>query len=291
MACPKIEVLKRDSRKEQFKLIPLAVLEKRRKLNFQGVKPSLSINRSRKPKTAESASLKDTWPKIYNQLSIGSCTANAFCACFKYLCPDKTFEPSRLYVYYKERLLENPNGPIYDSGAWVVDGYSWVSKNGLCAEGYWPYDVSKVNDAPPQSCDQAAKGHTVGGFFQIKIDLELHNTIAWCLLQDKPVMIAFGVYKSFSNIGTDGLCPVPNPQRYNDGNDPVDPFYGGHEVVILGYDDKKRLYTVANSWGSDWGDHGFFYMPYELVENPELVYDFSVILMHHCWWEENSLKK
>jgi Cysteine protease len=280
-----VEIIKRDGRIEKFQLIPSRILEKRRTLNLQGTQPALSINPVHKPKTSSSISLQSNWPKIYNQLSIGSCTANAFCSCFKYLCPDKAFEPSRLYVYYKERLLENPDGPITDSGAWVVDGYNWVAKNGICAEGYWPYNISKVNDPPPEICDQAAKGHTVSGFFQIKLDDALHNTIAWCLQTSRPVMMAFGVYKSFSNIDTSGLCPIPSPQKYNDGNDPVDPFYGGHEVVIIGYDDSKKLYTVANSWGSDWGDNGFFYMPYEFVENFQLVYDFSVILTHHCLWE------
>lgn len=49
---------------------------------------------------------------------------------------------------------------------------------------------------------------------------------------------------------------------------------GGHEMVIIGYDDNavaydnqgtvhKGLLTLRNSWGADVGDHGNFYMTYD----------------------------
>lgn len=52
------------------------------------------------------------------------------------------------------------------------------------------------------------------------------------------------------------------------------PFFGGHEMVITGYDDDaiaiddkgrehKGLFTVRNSWGEEFGDKGDFYMSYD----------------------------
>jgi C1A family cysteine protease len=282
-----IEVKKSNNKKATYKLIPHKVLDNRKRVNLKGLRPLLTISQKyrAKPLTKLSCSLRKDWPDIYDQGQIGSCTANAFCSCFKYVCPNKKFEPSRLYVYYKERLLENPDGKITDSGAFVSDAYDWVCKNGVCAELYWPYDISKVNDPPLPVCDEDAKGHTVGSLLQIKMDNDLHNTISWCIQQNKPVMLAFGVYKSFSTIGPDGLCPIPNPVNYNDANDRVDPFYGGHEVVIIGFDDEKRLYTVANSWSKEWGDNGFFYLPYDFISNPQIVYEFDVILFSHSYYD------
>lgn len=59
----------------------------------------------------------------------------------------------------------------------------------------------------------------------------------------------------------------------NDSN----PQLGGHEMVIVGYDDNavatdkegkqhKGLLTLRNSWGSDAGDHGNYYMTYEFFK-------------------------
>jgi C1A family cysteine protease len=51
-------------------------------------------------------------------------------------------------------------------------------------------------------------------------------------------------------------------------------FTGGHEMVIIGYDDNavatdnegkqhQGLLTLRNSWGDDVGDHGNYYMTYD----------------------------
>ncbi|MGF2339111.1 C1 family peptidase, partial [Acinetobacter baumannii] len=52
------------------------------------------------------------------------------------------------------------------------------------------------------------------------------------------------------------------------------PFFGGHEMIITGYDDNaiavddngrehKGLFTLRNSWGEQFGDKGNFYMSYD----------------------------
>jgi C1A family cysteine protease len=37
----------------------------------------------------------------------------------------------------------------------------------------------------------------------------------------------------------------------------------GHCVSIVGYDDDKKHLIIRNSWGSDWGENGYCYMPYD----------------------------
>jgi C1A family cysteine protease len=52
---------------------------------------------------------------------------------------------------------------------------------------------------------------------------------------------------------------------------------GGHAVVGVGYDDVKLLFTCRNSWGTDEGENGYYYMPYSYVTDPQLASDFWVI--------------
>ena len=47
---------------------------------------------------------------------------------------------------------------------------------------------------------------------------------------------------------------------------------GGHAIAIVGYDNQKRHLIVKNSFGTGWGDKGYFYMPYTYV-TPELLMD------------------
>jgi Papain family cysteine protease len=37
---------------------------------------------------------------------------------------------------------------------------------------------------------------------------------------------------------------------------------GGHAMVIVGYDDAKKAFKIANSWGTDWADGGYGWADY-----------------------------
>src|SRR2546430_433668 len=76
-----------------------------------------------------------------------------------------SFEPSRMYLYAREREVEAPNGggrlvgsnsELMDVGADVQDGLDWAMRIGICPEKLWPYDLSLVNVSPPHSTDVAA---------------------------------------------------------------------------------------------------------------------------------------
>jgi len=38
---------------------------------------------------------------------------------------------------------------------------------------------------------------------------------------------------------------------------------GGHVVAIVGYDDSERCWIVKNSWGTSWGENGWFRLSYD----------------------------
>ena len=67
--------------------------------------------------------LRNACPPVYDQGQLGSCTANAIAGAFEYglrkqNAPD--FMPSRLFIYYNERVMEN--SVATDSGAMIRDG-------------------------------------------------------------------------------------------------------------------------------------------------------------------------
>jgi len=52
---------------------------------------------------------------------------------------------------------------------------------------------------------------------------------------------------------------------------------GGHAVLAVGYDDGSQRFMVRNSWGAEWGQGGYFSIPYAYVTNPGLAGDFWTV--------------
>ncbi len=229
----------------------------------------------------------------YEQGTLGSCTANAFCASYvmqqMITNGSVSFHPSRLYVYYFERLIENTE-PMGDTGADIKDGITYVQNNGVCQEGLWPY--SDVNEEthpglisypyetlPDNNYKADALLHKLSSHYTINpFDPKVLDLIKEAIIAKLPVLIAIAVYQSFESTKVDltGLVPLPNPKTYWNSNDPQDKFLGGHEMCLVGYDDQSQLFTVLNSWGPQWGQKGYCYLPYPYLSNPQLTVELSV---------------
>jgi C1A family cysteine protease len=208
-------------------------------------------------------------PPVYNQGQIGSCTANALSAAFEFDRKKQKlqdFMPSRLFLYYNERVLQNTVNS--DSGAFIRDGIKTLNVNGICPEKEWPYDVTKFAQKPPQKCYADALK------CNIKSYQRLNNTnlsqLQSCLSEGFPFVFGFTVYESFESqqVAKTGMVPMPTPKEK---------VVGGHAVMAVGYDDTRQVAIVRNSWGKGWGVKGYFYMPYGYITSSHLCDDFWTI--------------
>lgn len=210
--------------------------------------------------------MRTRFPLVYDQGNLGSCTSNCISTAIDFERLKQNIQPllpSRLFIYYNERLLENTVS--YDSGASLRDGIKTVSKDGACAETEWPYDISKFTIRPATSCYTNAQKNLVKQY------LRLNNTniteLKTCLAAGYGFVFGFTVYQSFmtTNVIKTGMVPMPNTSER---------VLGGHATFCLGYDDSKSRFIVRNSWGTGWGDKGHFYIPYSYLTNQNLAGDF-----------------
>src|ERR1035437_10173094 len=106
--------------------------------------------------------LRSQCPPVYDQGQLGSCTANAIGAAIQF---DRLkqklvdFIPSRLFIYYNERVMEH--SVASDSGAQIRDGMKSVSLKGDCPETEWPYVPAKFRTKPSAACYHEALKYKV----------------------------------------------------------------------------------------------------------------------------------
>lgn len=213
--------------------------------------------------------LRPALPPCYDQGDLGSCTGNAIAGILHYneICQKKApyLTPSRLFIYYNERVID---GTITeDAGSTLRHGIQAVSRWGYCAENDWPYDIARFADVPSDSAYGAAKKEIIKEYMRVNQNL---NDLRAVIASGHPVTMGFSVYESFESreVRDTGIVPMP-------GLDEQD--IGGHAVLLVGYDDPSSRFIVRNSWGSDWGDNGYFTIPYEYVLNNDLADDFWTI--------------
>src|SRR6476661_6289501 len=89
--------------------------------------------------------LRKQCPPVYDQGQLGSCTANAIGGAIEFdQMKEKLpqiFIPSRLFIYYNERVIEGTVN--IDAGAMLRDGIKTVAKQGACPEPMWPYLIAR----------------------------------------------------------------------------------------------------------------------------------------------------
>jgi C1A family cysteine protease len=205
----------------------------------------------------------DKLPPIYDQGQLGSCTANALAGIFEFEQNKQglsDFMPSRLFIYYNERALQGTVSS--DSGASLDEGIQTLTTKGVCPETTWPYNISEFTIIPSVTAYSDATSHKILASKKVPVSINGFKTI---INMGYPVAFGFTVfsYMESQQMANTGILQLP---AHNE--QPL----GGHAVVCVGYSDTMTsgghtgFLRVRNSWGSSWGQQGYFFMPYDYVK-------------------------
>lgn len=207
---------------------------------------------------------------VEDQGQLGSCTANACVGLVEYMerrASGQHTEGSRLFIYKATRKLLGWTG---DTGAHLRTTMKALVCFGVPPENVWPYEVSTFDQEPDPFMYAFAANTKAINYLRLDApggaaDQTLSN-IKNAVARGYAVMFGFSVY---SCLTTDPDIPYPTA---------TDAMSGGHAVLIVGYDDArpccqgasrekagKGALRIRNSWGPDWGDGGYGWLPYEYV--------------------------
>ena len=217
-------------------------------------------------------------PRVLNQGSLGTCTAHAVAAAFGFEQRRQKIRvttASRLFIFYNERVMTHQRS--LQCVVRLRDAIKAVAKIGVCPETLWPYseDASVLRKRPPREAFEAATKHQIVGYHRIPIGTLKPRVflthLKHCLADHSPFLFGFVLYESFESeaVKKSGIMPVPLKRH--------DKIKGGHAVMAVGYDDRRKAVLVRNSWGPGWGIQGYFWMPYGLISDPHFAHDFWTI--------------
>jgi C1A family cysteine protease len=199
-------------------------------------------------------------PNVFDQGGLGCSAVSACSNAVRFVLrkeKNKELNPSRLYMYWFARFVENPNNDFSDSGVTIRSILSSIHTYGLCDDSLFPYNVNKYKIKPPNKCIRSATPNT-RDFKYLSVDNTNLTLIKQVLVAGLPIIFGMNVYESFESetVTRTGMVTVP---RENEN------LLGGHVALIVGYDESKRCFIVMNSWGINWGDKGYFYLPYDYL--------------------------
>ncbi len=185
---------------------------------------------------------------VTDQGGCGSCVAFGSTAVAESMVRIHYGDPSRAVDLSEAQLffcLGPASGASCSAGWWPTHAYDAYQATGVTDEACFPYDAAAT--ACNECSDWANRVTKITGYQDLTNNpAAIKNWIA----NTGPVSACFYVYDDFFSY-TNGIY------SYVTGN-----LAGGHCVSIVGYDDVAGYWMCKNSWGTGWGEQGYFCIAY-----------------------------
>lgn len=171
------------------------------------------------------------------------------------------------YIYYYARYLTG----LDEEGTTLWAASRAQKCKGICKQDFWPHDRDVVISADLLKYAERDAFSRRSSFYQRCYNL---NDLKYVLAIHKTqCAITFRMYESFKKADKYGVVQIPESNEKE---------VGLHSVCVIGYDDDLELVTddgnvnkgflkFVNSWGEEWGDQGYGYLPYKYFNKKYLT--------------------
>lgn len=214
---------------------------------------------------------------VRNQKDLGSCSSFAVVAMYEALMnrcgSNANNEMSPAFLYYHTNIIKGrPTG-----GSNYFEQFEVLGKHGVCYEHLCRYNSENPSTVPTKEAHDDAINHRVIKAKQIPIVAGAdknesikrnHFLLTSALSEGYPIGISLKIYDNF---GKDGAF-ISHPDDNHDSKED-----GRHAMVIVGYSEENGFYIVRNSWGEDFGEEGYCYIPMTYIDDSDYM-DFACII-------------
>jgi C1A family cysteine protease len=189
---------------------------------------------------------EDYVTSVKNQGNCGSCWAFAGVATLE----SQLLISSGNYTDLSEQIPVSCSS-AGDCGGGTLSGVSnFLRDTGTASESCYPYTITNGN------CGNACSGWQSSAYkidswsYVVWAETPTVSVIKNALYESGPLLSAYLVYADFYSYKS-------GVYSYSWGK-----YEGGHAIMIVGWDDFTSSFIVKNSWGTYWGDSGYFKIAY-----------------------------
>jgi hypothetical protein len=181
---------------------------------------------------------------VKNQGGCGSCVAFAAVGAFEGQLKIQAYNPTWDIDLSEQHLFSCGGGSC--SGGWYISSaLNYLQQYGTPDEACSPYRAQSGSSACSNSCpDWQSRVFKISSWNWINTN----PSSIEAALMNGPLVAGFTVYADFYNGYRSGVYHW----------DHVSQAVGGHAIVIVGYDQPGQYWIVKNSWGTNWGEAGYF---------------------------------
>ncbi len=241
--------------------------------------------------------LRQWAPPVRFQGGYNTCSAHVVAALLGYFekrVHGRYTAPSRLFLYKVAKNFLREQG---DEGTYIRQVMGVLSAIGVPPEKYWPYlktgtlkaprhDDPRIDAEPTAFCYALAADYRALRYYRLDHPDKPEPA---ALLQRAKAHLAGGLPFAFGFPLMPSLALSMKNGRLlppKDGEEPI----GNHAVTAMGYSDRvvigdpakgyaktRGAFLIQNSWGRDWGEKGFGWLPYAFIEE-NLCADFWTLI-------------
>lgn len=189
---------------------------------------------------------------IFDQAESNMCVACSLCVTrwmteYNQSANDKQFSPA--YIYFNRDSESDYCG----EGMQPREALKHLTSDGVCFwdsyPGFFMYEDQDKHMETINTYKDEAKPYRISSYYAVNGSNQIKNTIK----DLGAVSIMVPVYDCLYTVGSDGVVNYDSSARNT--------VYGYHQMTLFGWDENGWI--GINSWGSEWGKTGRFYLPYD----------------------------
>ena len=206
----------------------------------------------------------------HDQGQTGSCVAQSVVKALENLerqriCRERAISPSQLgpddhknlsvlALYYLSREQMTPKRVREDSGTHPYIACDCLRRFGVCTEEEWPFDINRVFRAPSIMAMRDAYVHKLSAYYRItETGQDRVKSALDALRANHPVVYGTDIGDNWETYSAGQILRVPKTPE------------GGHATHLVGWNDHQAVFIGENSWGTRWGDDGYYLLAPEVV--------------------------